>query len=263
MQRPPVVEKILKSLIPPEPRSNDAIESALFSTSSHNAIYSLFTPMYYEPGYAYPLIVWLHGLGDDERQLKHIMPMLSMRNYAAVAPRGIRHPLGENSLEEGYGWPQSKDDVSEAEQRVFESIEAAAAKIHVSPRKIFLAGFDCGGTMAFSLAMNRPDRFAGVLSLGGAFPKSVPSLGNLLAARRLPIFLAVGRYSANYPPTEVCENLRLLHSAGMSVSLRQYPCRHEIAPQMLLDVNRWIIEQVTSGCSSSAAADQQCFREAD
>ena len=45
--------------------------------------------MHYAPGYAYPLIVWLHGSGSDERQLQRIMPLVSMQNYVAVAPRGI------------------------------------------------------------------------------------------------------------------------------------------------------------------------------
>jgi len=40
--------------------------------------------------------------------------------------------------------------------------------------------------------------------------------------------------------------LRLLHSAGMSVTLRVYPGGDELSPQMLADVDRWIIEQITN-----------------
>jgi phospholipase/carboxylesterase len=71
-------------------------------------------------------------------------------------------------------------------------------------------------------------------------------LGNLQAARRVPVFLAAGRTSAQYPVVEVCEHLRLLHSAGMSITLRQYPCGHELSRQMLVDLDRWIIDQVTA-----------------
>jgi phospholipase/carboxylesterase len=73
--------------------------------------------------------------------------------------------------------------------------------------------------------------------------------------------MAVGRYSAEYPQERVCDDLRLLHSAGISVTLRQYPCGHELASQMLLDVNRWMIEQVTASPESTAAADtRRSFR---
>ena len=44
----------------------------------------------------------------------------------------------------------------------------------------------------------------------------------------------------------VCDDLRLLHTAGMSITLRLYPCAHELSPQMLSDVDRWIIEQITA-----------------
>ena len=71
---------------------------------------------------------------------------------------------------ETYGWQQSDEDVLAAEQRVFDSIEATGRRFHIAARRIFLAGFDCGGTMAFRVAMKHPERFAGVLSLGGAFP---------------------------------------------------------------------------------------------
>ena len=181
------------------------------------------------PGYAYPLIVWLHGSGSDQRQLQRIMPLVSMQNYVAVAPRGI--PLtavGEPSPCERYGWRQAADRTEHAEQRVFESIELARRKFHIDPQRVFLAGFDGGGTMALRLAMSHPSRFAGVISLCGPLPTGGTPLGNLIAARRLGMFLATGRGSTDYPADRVCEDLRLLHSAGLSVTLRQYPCGHEL-----------------------------------
>jgi hypothetical protein len=53
-----------------------------------------------------------------------------------------------------------------------------------------------------------------------------------------------------------------LHAAGMLVTLRQYPCGHELAPQMLVDVDRWIIEQINSPDSEPSASNQWAF-EAD
>ncbi len=90
-------------------------------------------------------------------------------------------------------------------------------------------------------------RFAGVLSLCGPFPRRGALLGNLDEVRRLPIFLAAGRDSRRYTADDVCNDLRLLHTAGLSIMLRQYPCGDELSPQMLTDTNRWIIDQLTGG----------------
>jgi phospholipase/carboxylesterase len=225
------------------------VSAARYSAAQGEVHAALFAPLHYEPNYAYPLLVWLHGPDDDESQLKRIMPLVSMRNYVAVAPRGT--PCDERCAGKGgYGWSPSGADWSIAEQRTFDAIEMALARFHVSARRVFLAGYDCGGTMAFRLAMDHPERFAGVLSLCGRFPSTQMPLRRLGDARRVPIFLACGRDSHSYPTLEVCDNLRLFHSAGMNVSLRQYPCAHEIVPAMLGDMDRWMMEQISSASSS-------------
>jgi len=240
-------EHSIKSVEDLSSRVISSVESSLFSTLSNDATYALFAPLHYEREYTYPLIVWLHGQGTDERELMRVMPLVSMRNYVAVAPRGVCVPIPSASGREGYGWPQSDRAMEQAEETVFGSIDAIRERFHFSRRRIFIAGFGSGGTMAFRIAMNHPRRFAGVLSLCGPFPSGRTPFGNLSDARRLPVFLAVGRDSREYPPTEVCKNLRLFHTAGIATTLRQYPCGQEIGPQMLADMDRWIIEEITSG----------------
>jgi phospholipase/carboxylesterase len=230
----------------PPVESTFSVQSGLFSLPDHNTVHAIFAPLHYERGYSYPLVVWLHGPGGNERQLLRIMPMISMRNYVAVAPRGTLLPAAGEAQEETYGWQQTEDHVQQAEHRIFESIEAVAQRFHIAPKRIFLAGFESGGTMAFRVALNHPERFAGLVSLGGAFPSGCSALSNLPQVRQLPIFLAAGRNSQVYGEMEVCNDLRLLHTAGLSITLRLYPCGHELSPQMLADTDRWIIDQITS-----------------
>ncbi len=221
------------------------IESGLFSVSQRDTIHATFAPVHYTPGYAYPLLVWLHGPGCDERQLLRIMPLVSMRNHVGVAPRGTVISVADEP--HVYGWSNDEQGLHEAEQRVFDVIDRVFRGYNIDPRRVFLAGFDTGGTLAFRLAMNHPYKFAGVISLGGALPCGGAPLARLPEARQLAIFLGVGRRGQVYDEAQVCENLRLLHTAGMSITLRAYPCGHEISPQMLSDVDAWIIEQITSG----------------
>src|SRR5688572_11135042 len=40
----------------------------------------LVLPENYEPNYPYPLILWLHGAGGDERDVLDVLPKISMQN---------------------------------------------------------------------------------------------------------------------------------------------------------------------------------------
>lgn len=261
----PRTERSVPPYIPKNPQleSPFQLDSASFSTGAIDFPYALFAPLHYASGYAYPLIVWLHGGGSDERQLQRIMPMVSMQNFVAVSPRGFSMNEAEQGDSECYGWRQESDLVVRAEQRIFDSIELAQQKFNVHARRIFLAGFDLGGTMAFRVAMSHPGQFAGVLSLCGAFPTGGKPFGNLIAARRLGMFLASGRASAVYPADKVCEDLRLLHTAGLSITLRQYPCGHELHAQMLADVNRWIMEQIVPPPKAEVESNAEWSHEAE
>ena len=215
--------------------------------------HTLFSPMHYEPGYAYPLIIWLHGKSTAaERQLMKIMPIVSMRNYVAVAPRGVENPVlpkmtatNPKSEINLYSWPNTEAGFNLAQKRVFDCLQIASEKCNIAKRRVFLAGFDDGGTMAFRIAMQFPRYFAGVVSLGGSFPQGQMPLHQLDAVRQLPCLMCVGRDSPVFPPTEAARQMTLFHTAGMSVTVRQYPCRQELSTHMLEDVNRWTMEQVT------------------
>ena len=204
---------------------------------------SLFAPLHHEANYRYPLVVWLHGPQDDESQLKRIMPLLSLRNYVGVAPRGAVSAMNDDRP--AYTWGQAEEDLSQAEDAVERAIHWAGQRFRLHPRRTFIAGFDVGGTMAFRVALRRPDRFAGVLTLGGPFPTQGRPLATFTTARRLPVFIACCRESQHYPTETVCDNLRLLHSVGMPITLRQYPGDQQLSPQILADMNHWIMDEIS------------------
>jgi phospholipase/carboxylesterase len=214
--------------------------------ANYSGPHSLFAPLHYEPNYAYPLLIWLHGRGGNEGQLRRIMPLISMRNYVAAAPRGLSPVAGQQNA---YDWGEAEVEV--AAQRIFECLEAAQKKFHVAPQRVFLAGFESGGTLAFRVGMQHPNRFAGLLSVGGPFPAAGTPLASIRDARGLPLFIAHGRDAEQYPLDRICEELRLFHAAGLSVTLREYPCGDELTTQMLHDIDVWLMEQVTGVPSTS------------
>ncbi|MBL9094134.1 MAG: hypothetical protein JNL96_23145 [Planctomycetaceae bacterium] len=213
---------------------------------------TIFGPVHYEPNYAYPLLVWLHGGGQNERQLVKIMPLVSLRNYVAVAPRGTSRydRRGESpAARQAFTWGRNEGEFDAAEARVFDLIEEVRRQYHISRRKIFLAGAEVGGTTALRIALSHPDRFAGALSLGGVFPTGCAPLARLVEARRLPIFMAHGRDDALFSETAVRAQLRLFHAGGLQVSIRQYPGDSSPAPRMLADADRWMMDIVTGSAA--------------
>lgn len=232
-------------------------EPALLTTTDcSEAAYRVFVPLHYEPNYAYPLLIWLHSPGGDECELPRIMPMVSLRNYVAVGPRG------NGSCRVGYLWDDSPRSLAAAERTVFECIERTSQQFHIHAQRIFIGGYASGGTTAVRLGLRHPQRFAGALSVGGPFPEGATPLAGLNEARKLPLFVAQGRDSLEYSTERTCEELRLFHAAGMNVTLRQYPCGDELTTQMLHDVDVWVMEQVT-GISSSPSESASPSSEAD
>jgi len=182
------------------------LDEAVFThETSADWPHCVFAPLHYERNYPYPLIVWLHGPNDDERQLLRIMPSISVRNYVAVAPRGLpgegkSDPACDSSS--GLTWPQARDAQDQAESAVLDCISLVSRKFHIAPNRIFLAGFDTGGTTAFRIALNQPNRFAGVISLGGPLPEGDTPLRQFSQLRNLPVFLGIGKHSPFYSESQ-------------------------------------------------------------
>ena len=249
MNRMPLPTEVVPQSLIPTYEEDWLRESQFPSTATprqNTAPYSLLTPIHYEPGYAYPLIVWLHAPNSNEQEVSKVLPLISARNYVAVAPQGTVDVAG---ISGAYNWGNSLDDLVEAGERVMHSINMAQERFNIHPERIFVAGYREGGTMALRLGMENPDQFAGAISLGGPIPSGSCPLRRINEARDLPLLLSVSP-DEKYPLDRVMENVRLLHMAGSSLALRLYPEGDELTTVMLSDVDRWIMEHV---CSASTA----------
>jgi phospholipase/carboxylesterase len=222
------------------PQDVDTAE-ALFATTRRNVRYAVFAPLHYESNYAYPLILWMHGSGFDERQLIRVMPFISMQNFVAAAPRAP-WASGERG---GFEWRNLYQATTVASQLIFECIDQVAEQYHIDRQRVFLAGYQSGGETAMRVALRHPDRFAGAIAINGAFPRRDHPLGSLENVRNLPLLLLHGENSTWYPLSQLCEDMRLFHSAGMQVTVRQFPVADEFHARMLADINVWVMERVT------------------
>lgn len=223
-------------------------ESSIFSTSElaeafrrkSEGVYSLFVPLHYEKKYAYPLLVWLHDDSAGCEQIQELMPRLSVRNHLAVAPQSgfaDQSPIA---------WPNCEESVEAAYESVLAAVDTAMLRFNVNAGRVFIAGSGSGGTMAFRIAFERPDIFAGVISIDGPMDTEQVPLRDWQRCRELPVLLSSFRASDSYQQEDLCHHLRLLHIAGFSTTVRQYPGEPELSDIVLGDVDRWIMEQIES-----------------
>ena len=199
---------------------------------------SVFVPLHYEKGYAYPLVVWLPGSKSINRQLTTVMPQVSLRNYVAISP-----DLAPESQKENNQIGLAMGDKGN-QNLIFHEIERVQRRYHIDPERVFIAGCGSGGYRAMELAMKHPESFAGAISLCGSLPTSPLCMGDVRRTRQLPVFLGQSRQDTAFSEEQFCDGLRMLHVAGFSVTARQYPGGEQINTQMLHDIDVWIMELI-------------------
>ena len=204
--------------------------------ASRIAAVRLFMPQGYEPGYDYPLLVWLAD--DDGFDLGRVMTRTSLRNFVAVQP----------------GRPEAGEDLEDA---VWRAIDAIRDRASIHPRRIFLAGRRAAGTEAFRIACRHPDAFGGVVSIGGGFPLAESSFARLREVRRLPMLMCCRAAAARTAAEQTDRTLRLFHAAGAMLAMRIYPGRRDLSRAVLADVNRWLMDEI---CGPKPSLQSECAR---
>jgi phospholipase/carboxylesterase len=64
--------------------------------------------------------------------------------------------------------------------------------------------------------------------------------------RRLRVLIGHGIANAVAPLSLARANYRVLYAAGLDVRMHTYPTTHRIHPDMLRDIDRWVMEQISS-----------------
>ncbi|TWU37056.1 alpha/beta hydrolase [Novipirellula artificiosorum] len=213
------------------------------SSSGFALQHSFFVPLHYEANYQYPLLIWLHSDGYNENQVKQVIPHISLRNFVAV---GTRASHATDSAGYCYEWRQSAASVQAAHEHVLTAIDEATDRFSIHRSRVVLAGYQSGGTMAMQIALRDPQRFAGVVSLGGHLPRGCRSLANLqlLRDRRLPMLWQWANEGPNFCRTKLDRDLRTAMMIRAKLEVRQYAGDDEMTTIALADLNEWIMSSM-------------------
>jgi len=222
-------------------RPTEGFHSALLPDHPDRPL-RLFLPSDYQPKYAYPLVVVFHAEGSDEDAAARYVPQLSRRNYIAACPRGpVSLGCGPTGRP-GFAW----GDAMPSDDYLFAAVAHARREFHVHSERVYLIGLGEGAIAAYRLGLAMADVVAGIVALNGRMPKPAGRpLFRLNAVRNLRVFVGHGTNNPVIPVAAARKAARILNAAAANVRFQSYSTTHRINPDMLRDVNRWIMEEVS------------------
>lgn len=194
-------------------------------------------------------VIWLHGLGADGHDFEPIVPMLGLATpLRFVFPHAPVRPVTINAGMEMRAWydidPRSPlsgtDDIRLSGEQV-EELVAREEDRGVPRSRIVLAGFSQGGVIALHLGLRSEDRFAGVMALS-TYVHDHEGLADEVsfASIDVPLFMAHGQMDPMIPITRAITSREALTALGYDVEWHEYGMGHEVCPQEIADIGRWL-----------------------
>ena len=194
-------------------------------------------------------VIWLHGLGADGHDFEPIVPMLELGVAVRfVFPHAPVRPVTINGGMEMRAWydidPRQPlagtADIRESADAVEDLVRGEGAR-GVPRSRIVLAGFSQGGVIALHLALRSESRFAGVMALS-TYVHDHEHLGDEIsfASIDMPVFMAHGQMDPMIPITRAITSREALVGLGYDVQWHEYGMGHEVCPQEIADIARWL-----------------------
>lgn len=191
-----------------------------------------------DPDAKLPVVVAIHGLGDNPESFRLLLDDLPAQARVIVPRAPIPHGP------DGFSWFafHSVDDEDGARE-LADGIRASAARLarlvvalvrkHDGPERAVVCGFSQGGMLSFALASAHPELVAAAIPVAGYLP---PRLwpAERPTVRPLPKILALhGEADRLIPVRQATWTVEALRSNGFAVELRQWPgVGHALLPEI-------------------------------
>ena len=195
------------------------------------------------------LLLLVHGLGADERDLAGLLPYLDPEGaFAVVLPRGPEAAPGTP----GFSWYDmfGRDDPVAGFLRALDLLDDLldeASTEHGLPREeALVGGFSQGAGLALALALRRSDRAhpIGVLAMSPFLPGLDLVDVDDAAATMLPVLVQHGTDDPLVPVQRSRDLVRELRTIGVPTVYREYPMQHQVAIESMQDAQGWIAQVV-------------------
>lgn len=193
-----------------------------------------------------PLLVLLHGIGADERDLLPLAEALDPRFLCA----SVRAPY--EAMPMGYAWyaidwrtsPPTHDGAQAEQSReaLCALLPELTARHRTDPARTFLLGFSQGAAMALAVALTRPDLVRGaVVHSGRVLPGLEARIAPPEALARLELLVLHGLQDEVLPVERGREIRELLAPRlGERLTYREHDAGHFVTQASLADAAAWL-----------------------
>ncbi|MGH7779953.1 MAG: alpha/beta hydrolase [Candidatus Binataceae bacterium] len=212
-------------------------------------IHTVFEPAGAGP---HPTIIAMHGYGASALDLIGLAPYIADGKFMVICPQGpIEVPIGPTR---GYGWfpirmggSPDREAIEAAGKSVARFVDSAIERYPVDRRKLVVLGFSQGGSMAYTLAMAKPARYAALVALSTWFPPDLKdAVTDRAALERLPTMVQHGRGDEMIEIARARTSVENLRELRVPVTFREYDCGHEITAEGLEDLAKFLTSKVLS-----------------
>lgn len=192
-----------------------------------------------------PLLVLLHGVGSNERDLFSLTSQLDPR-FLAIS---VRAPmtLGRDS----YGWYQVQftptgpvidlEQTEAARVELLRFLDELVEAYPVDRDRVYLMGFSQGCAMSLSAALTAPQKVAGVVGMSGRLLPGVPErMASEDALRGLPMLVVHGTEDTVLPIAFGREIRDALQKVPVDLTYQEYRMGHHVSPESLHTVKNWL-----------------------
>ncbi|TPW17810.1 MAG: phospholipase/carboxylesterase, partial [bacterium] len=228
-----------------------------------DAPWKLLLPDGPAPASGWPLVVCLHGWGENADHFARLCRPLVFAGAAFLFPQGPwsfeqrtmrsfeQQTMGKIRI--GHAWylydatdEPFRSTLGRAEGHLLGLLDTLIVEHPIDPARIALLGFSQGAYTAYFIALRNTDRFRAMVALGGGRLKPEFVEDRLVNARRIPFLLLHGREDSSVP-LERTELMRgELASRGFPVDLQAFSAGHEMTAEMLGAASGWLARELGS-----------------
>jgi predicted peptidase len=206
----------------------DLFQVAKFENAECKSIpYRLLKPEAVEPGKKYPLVLFLHGIGErgsnNSRQLTHgvgdfARPENRWKHPCfVVAPQC---PLDDSwtPLSSLFLWQVMRDEPTAALKIVLELVDRLTADLPVDTHRVYITGLSMGGFGVWEAIARRPDLFAAAMPICGG-----GDAAGAVKFKDLPLWAFHGSIDITVPATRTTAMIDAMHRAGGKPRVTIFP----------------------------------------
>lgn len=193
-------------------------------------------------------VIWLHGLGADASDFEPLVPMLQLdRPLSFVFPNAPTRPVTINAGMVMRAWYDidpsapldASEDIAASTEALFKLVNEKVGEDQ--SRNVVLAGFSQGGVIALNALVTATTKFRGVLALS-TYVHDAERLVEVVRLENMstPIFMAHGLLDPMIPIHRAVTSRSALSQLGFSIDWHEYRMGHEVCPQEIADIGRWL-----------------------